>query len=419
MWDLLYSIDCMDYKAGNLSTNIDVLIIGGGPAGASAAILLARAGWSVTVIEKKIFPRSKVCGEFLSATSAPLLQELGVLDFYTTHAGPPVRQVGWYAANKVLTTDMPVANNAVGQWGRALGRDQLDTALLDEARRHGAHVWQPWNAESLTDHATHFTCQIKNKDQTASISARLVIMAHGSWERPLIKTVDKPHHPADLLAFKAHFNGSQLAPNLMVLLTFPGGYGGLVHSDQNRVTLSCCIRRDRLQKIRARQPGLAAGDAVLNHIISSCAGAAAALTPATRDDQWLSVGPIRPGIRTCYAKGIFYVGNMAGEAHPIIAEGISMAMQSAWLLAESLLAQPSMQRSELDKIGQLYTKRWHAQFANRIRLAAFLARVTTRPAVMKLLLPLVARFPWLLRYGAALSGKIKEVIQVPAASQTK
>ena len=115
----------------------------------------------------------------------------------------------------------------------------------------------------------------------------------------------------------------------MPLLAFPGGYGGMVHSDGGRVSLSCCIRRDALERCRERSGNRRAGDAVLHHIQSSCAGVRHALQRATLDQAWLAAGPIRPGIRDRYADGIFRIGNCAGEAHPIVAEGISMAMQSA------------------------------------------------------------------------------------------
>ena len=237
-------------------------------------------------------------------------------------------------------------------------------------------------------------------------------MANGSWERDIINPSAKSHKPSDLLAFKANFHHCNLDQDLMPLLSFPGGYGGLVHSGNDKVTLSCCIRRFMLQKIRAQYPGLQAGDAVLNHIRATCKGAKLVFSNSERDDAWLSTGPLRPGIRTCYDTGLFYVGNIAAEAHPIIAEGISMAMQSAWLLAQTLLArkQDTMTRQSLDVLGQQYSKEWHRQFANRIHAAALFAQFATRQHLMKLFLPLFNRFPSLLTYGATLSGKINNII---------
>ena len=63
--------------------SFDAIVIGGGPAGSTAALLLARAGWSVALVERMAFPRRKVCGEFLSATNLPLLAELGVAAAFT------------------------------------------------------------------------------------------------------------------------------------------------------------------------------------------------------------------------------------------------------------------------------------------------------------------------------------------------
>ncbi len=390
----------------------DAIVIGAGPAGATLALLLARAGWQVAVVEKKAFPRRKVCGEFISATSLPLIHELGIRDFYSANAGPEVKRVGLFAADTVLTATMPATGYALGQWGRALGREHLDTVLLEEAKRAGATVLQPWCLSSLVDHQTHITCTGTSEGQSTEITARMVFMANGSWERDIIHPSSKQHRPSDLLAFKAHFLHCLLEPDLMPLLSFPGGYGGLVHSDHDRVSLSCCIRRDMLQTIRKKNPGLQAGEAVFNHILSTSKEAKAVFSEAQRDGAWLSAGPLRPGIRSCYADGLFYVGNSAGEAHPIIAEGISIAMQSSWLLSQILLAEKkeTLTRQRLDVIGQAYSKKWHAQFANRIRAAALFAQVATRPHLVKLLLPIFKRFPSLLTYGAALSGKIKDVI---------
>ena len=66
---------------------------------------------------------------------------------------------------------------------------------------------------------------------------------------------------------------------------------------------------------RHKHPGLSAGEAVLQHIMNTCVGASQALGRA-REGNWLAAGPIQPGIRKRYDKGIFFVGNIAGEAHP-------------------------------------------------------------------------------------------------------
>ena len=68
-----------------MNDRYDALVIGGGPGGATAALLLARAGWSVALVERKTFPRRKVCGEYLSATTLPLLEHLGVAEIGRAH----------------------------------------------------------------------------------------------------------------------------------------------------------------------------------------------------------------------------------------------------------------------------------------------------------------------------------------------
>jgi flavin-dependent dehydrogenase len=138
------------------------------------------------------------------------------------------------------------------------------------------------------------------------------------------------------------------------------------------------------------------------------------LEGARSDGAILSAGPIRPGIRARYADGIFFVGNIAGEAHPIVAEGISMAMQSAWLLCRRLIAQPAAAPRALAGIGQAYAADWDAAFALRLRAAALFANVATRPGppalLLLLLLLLLKRFPDILTFGAHLTGKAKDMV---------
>jgi flavin-dependent dehydrogenase len=385
----------------------DVMIIGGGPAGATAAALLAKAGWSVAVLEKAAFPRRKVCGEFISATTLPLLHEIGVGEAFSNFAGPDVRRVGLFARDMTLNAPLPQPAGLTLGWGRALGREHLDLLLLDAAARAGARVWQPWSAIELYRSKTGYICRAASTGKgTTELAARMVVISHGSWGHSLLPLKPKAHEDFDLLAFKAHFRDCDLPSDLMPLLIFRGGYGGMVHSDNGRVSLSCCIRRDELRRCRRRWPHQHAGDSVLQNIQNSCLGVRQTLRRATLDGAWLSAGPIRPGIRSRYSNGIFLAGNIAGEAHPLIAEGISMAMQAAQLLAQRLIAQQNdLTPDTLSAVGEEYSAEWKACFEMRVRAAAVFAYLASRPAIIALVLPLIARFPTILTFGARLSGK--------------
>ena len=395
----------------------DALIVGAGPAGGTAALILAKAGWRVVLVEKAKFPRRKVCGEFISATSLPLFRELGIARPFFELAGPEVREIGLFARETVLTSPMPRPKNTDELWGRALGREHLDMLLLTSAAAAGAEVWQPCAVMELQRGKESFICKIATRDTITELQARVVIAAHGSWEPAALptQTVYQERRQSDLFAFKAHFRDCGLQTGLMPLLIFPGGYGGMVHSDGDRVSLSCCIRRDYLQRLRRELQKNKAAEAVLKHIKASCRGAGEVLARARLENTWLSAGPIRPGIRRPYLQGIFLLGNAAGEAHPIVAEGISMAMQSAWLLCEHLVRRQkeALSGRGLQTVGRDYSSVWLAGFAFRIRAAALFAHVAMRPGSAAMLLPLLKLFPGILTLGAKLSGKAKQVVTVP------
>jgi flavin-dependent dehydrogenase len=390
----------------------DALIIGAGPAGSTAARVLAQAGWSVALVEKSAFPRRKVCGEFISATSLPLLYDPDVRDGFLAEAGPEVRRVGLFAADAILSAAMPAAGKSVSGWGRALGRDRLDQMLAEVAAKRGAELWQPCKAVALRREDEGFVCIIESDDTLKELKAKIVIAANGSWEKaPWAPEFPRRRKPSELLAFKARFSEAALPSELMPLLVFPGGYGGMVHTDRGRVSLSCCVRRDTLKSCRQKYRHPHAGEAVLAHIMNTCGGVRHALGHAALDGAWLSAGPIRPGIRPRYADGIFHIGNSAGEAHPIIAEGISMAMQSAWLLSQRLIAgQGQIAAPEaLAELGRLYARDWHMAFARRIHAAAIFARLAMWPGAARVL-PILKRVPEILTWGARLSGKTTQLV---------
>ena len=386
----------------------DAIVIGAGPAGSTAALLLARAGWSVAIVEKSAFPRRKVCGEFISAPTLSLLERMG-LDDVIASAGPEVREIGVYAGERMLAAPMPRGQGRFA-YGRALGRDRLDAMLLDVARTAGAAVYQPWRVERCTGRGP-YECVIEHADHKSRdmISAPVLIAAHGSWEpAPATDRVfrEKSGSGSDFLGFKAHFAGADLAAGRMPLVAFPGGYGGLVHTDRGRVTFSCCITRDALAACRRKAPGTSAGAAVLAHVLETCRGARATLASAQREESWLAAGPLQPGIRSVCGEGYFAVGNALGEAHPIVAEGISMAIQSAWLLCERLIdARCTGANAGFDSLAREYEAAYRTQFGARIRAASVFAAISMRPRAAAAAAGMLAAAPALLAFGAHCAGK--------------
>lgn len=401
-----------------MSDDYDAIVIGAGPAGSTAAILLAQAGWQVALVEKQTFPRRKVCGECIAAPNLSLLDRLGVNQTFHDLAGEDLRQVALMMGKKTITAELPAMTNSRYAWGRALGREHLDTLLLEKAAAAGAHILQPWTVKSISGSLGSYACEIvpvspQSADETRTLASPIVIAACGSWERQAFMHEEKlSPRPADLFAFKANFHNSRLQPGLLPVLAFAGGYGGMVMCGDNIMTLACCIRRDTLKNCRARFRRHVAAESVEAYLRACCAGVEQALTQAERLGAWLSVGPIRPGIHLGKARHeIFLIGNAAAEAHPIIGEGISMAMQSAWLLCGILLAQGKAQPAAVwRQARKTYIHAWRRRFTLRLRLAAVFAHLAMRPQWSAALLPLLQRWPEAITQGAFWSGKVSPLM---------
>lgn len=402
------------------AVDTDALVIGAGPAGASAAIRLAQEGWRVVLAEQHDYPRQKVCGECISAGNLALIDELGIGPEFRRLAGAELRGVGWMSASAILVGEFPACVTGPYRFGRALGRDVFDSLLLERARSVGVRILQPAKVRAAGGVPGKFQCCIEVRDQpTTVISAAIIIDAHGSWEAgPRFAGTGGTERgrslrrASDLFAFKARFDGSTLSPGLLPVLAFAGGYGGIVVADGGRTTLACCIRRDALQASRALTPRAVAGVAVEAMLRSSCPGVGQALWHARRTGSWLSVGPIRPGIRLSAPCGVFRVGNAAGESHPLIGEGISMALQSAKLLVSELTQQrvSTVDGQGAKLLQRRYAHAWKQHFARRLRLAALYAHLAMRPKISASLSILLHRWPELLTEAARLAGKARDPI---------
>jgi menaquinone-9 beta-reductase len=386
----------------------DALVIGGGPAGASAAVRLAASGWKVVLVEQSTFPRQKVCGECLPAGAFALLDELGVGEQVRQLAGPELTRVGWMDSRRTLVSAMPSCPATAAPYGRAIGRDVLDLLLMERARAIGVDVHQPARVTKVGGFRGNFHCDIAGEGSTSSIRAGLIIDAHGSWERgphfavpgaPADPT-DRPARASDLLAFKATFAGTTLDPGLLPVIALPGGYGGMVVCGDGRTTVALCLRRDVLRAMRSRNRGMAAGAAVESFLRECSPAVALVLKNAVRQGNWLAVGPLRPGRRHTGAPGIHRIGNAGNEVHPLVGEGIRMALQSARDLALALA-------NDSSRTGNIGHARWRTH-GPRSRVAACYAHIAMRPMLAAPAGRILQRWPALLTTAATLAGKASE-----------
>jgi flavin-dependent dehydrogenase len=167
-----------------------------------------------------------------------------------------------------------------------------------------------------------------------------------------------------------------------------------------------------LRTVRARSLGSAVGVAIETHLRQSCRGVRDALHGAQREGSWLTVGPLRPGIRLAPMPGVFRVGNAAGETHPLIGEGISMALQSSKLLVDTLgrHVDRALDARTLEVSQQAYAGAWRAAFLPRLRLAALYAHVAMRAPLAAPVGKALSQWPPLLTTAARFAGKAQPAV---------
>ncbi len=136
------------------------------------------------------------------------------------------------------------------------------------------------------------------------------------------------------------------------------------------------------------------------------------LEVAQRSEPWLSVGPLRPRVRVGGACRMFSVGNAAGESHPLIGEGMNMALHSAFMLASHLTEQPvrAIDGDRAREIHRKYGAEWRSAFEPRLRFAAILAHIAMRPSLSRPVTRLLRRWPQLLTAAAELAGKARSPV---------
>ena len=335
-----------------------VTIIGGGPAGAVAAVLLARCGWDVTVVEQQRFPRDKVCGECVSALGIDVLtrhrleQKVQALSPVSLRRGAMVAPSG-----EQIRFDLPQS-----MWG--VSRSAMDAVLLDAGRDAGARLLQPARAERVRDGGVSVRCLATNR--VIDLRARHVILADGKGAL----AGERPRLTGDF-GLKAHFSDVADRTDTISLFGLAGHYVGAAPIENGRWNVAMSVPASRLNSFRGRL------DELFEQLMREKVGLARRFVRARRVSDWLVAPLPRFAVRRHCPPNVIPIGNAAAALEPIGGEGIGLALRSAELAATALI-----EGRPLESLPRAFDGLWQLRRGTCRLVAQLLSRPTIADAVI-------------------------------------
>ena len=161
----------------------DVCVVGGGPAGATAAFHLVRAGLNVILIDYQSFPRDKICGDFISPLALFELARMGVTSYAAFKGTNKIYRAALYLDGKALITQKIPRLDNLPAHGRVIPRLMLDNWILKAARDAGVSIFEGFRFTRFKIKGDGIWVEVKNHNQTIALRARLLIGADGSRSR--------------------------------------------------------------------------------------------------------------------------------------------------------------------------------------------------------------------------------------------
>jgi 2-polyprenyl-6-methoxyphenol hydroxylase-like FAD-dependent oxidoreductase len=305
-----------------MQSQCDILIIGGGPAGGLAALLLARAGRAVPLIEAQPVLSERVCGAYLCPAGVGLLKELQLCDRLTGGMRPLLGMILVAPNLKHLQTRFP-SGARHPNFGISLRRPEFDNALLHAAANDGATIRMGARLQSLQFAAGRWNAQLAKGE---IVSARLLIGADGRKSR-VAKLLDLAITPwQERVAL--HLDVPSLKPTEPYgeMHIFPDGtYIGLNPVGRSALNVSALCDPAVLQRMTAIE--------FINERTQSVAHLRSRIAPLTANADIRATFPAAANVREVVTNHAALIGDASGFLDPLTGEGIYQALWTARALA--------------------------------------------------------------------------------------
>jgi flavin-dependent dehydrogenase len=358
----------------------DAAVIGAGPAGAIAALHLARGGARVLLVEKQRFPRPKVCGCCLNAAALELLSECGLADLPYRAAARRLWALELGVSGRTALIRLPT--------GAALSREKLDALLVAEAVRAGASFLPATSATVGSVQNDVRRVSLSAADQEFHTSAHVVLVADGLSGRALRNCSDLKSNTAS----RSRVGGNTLLAGpidgydagVIYMACARGGYVGLVVLEDDRLDVAAAMDVAFIQ----RHGGLG------RSAVRILADAGFSTIPGLETASWHGT----PRLTACRtppaAPRLFLIGDAAGFVEPLTGEGMAWALASGTAVAPFALM--AIDRWE-PSVGRRWAARYRQILSARQRRCFIITRLLRYRGVARTIVAALARFPALAR----------------------
>lgn len=357
-----------------MNAKYNIIIIGGGLAGLTSALHLSKNNLSVLVIEKNAYPNHKVCGEYVSNEVLPYLASL---DIY------PLKQQAKQIHKLILSSKTGAyLQQQLPLGGFGISRYCLDHLLALKVKESATILEE--TVVKINYQENLFTVVTSDG---ASFTSQYVIGAFGKRSN-MDKVMDRDFasKKSPWLAVKAHYK-ADFPDDVVALHHFNGGYCGLSKVENNHVNM-CYLTNYNVFKTYKSIPDFEQNVLTENPFLKKFLNHAIPVF-----EKPLTISQISFETKKPVENHILMAGDSAGLIHPLCGNGMAMAIHSAKILSEILVAFYNTKSTSREFLENEYTQKWTATFKSRLKTASMLQKIVIRPGFLHVGIQTAIRFP--------------------------